>query len=375
MLSLAIILYAGILAAPIQATTAPVNESTPPAEAHVRRSDAPLTPQKVSTLQARASSGDATAQLKLAHAYESGNGVPQDNQKAAVWCKKAAEQGDAAAQALLGFLYLTGQGVDRNKQEAVKWFHKAAFQGNGEAMFNLGASYYNGDGVSQDEDQAYAWFLLAKEAGSPPATAAVLREETALDAGDINESYDDIGNMYDGGTDLPKDEQRAAKWFIKSAMRGDTSAQLAMADRFLNGIGVAQDFVEGKHWCEEASKKGDSRGTYCVGVIYQRGLGVPRNPKEARKWYERAATQDNRPATMALAEMDITGEGTKPNRLAACLLYAKLVREGDQDALKDLVKLKTQMKAKEWKKVERQLPSIGIDAKKLNALLKENGAK
>lgn len=272
-------------------------------------------------------------------------------------------------------MYLSGQGVKQDKAEAVKWFHKAAFQGNAEAMFNLGASYYNGDGVTRDEQQAYAWFLLAKEAGSPPANAAVLREEAVLDAGDINESYDDIGNMYGRGTDLPKDEKKAAEWIMKSARRGDTSAQIAMADRFLNGIGVAQDFVQGKRWCEEASKKGDSRGTYCVGVIYQRGLGVPRDPKKARKWYEQAAAHENRQAMMALANMDITGEGTKPNRVAACLLYVRLVRDGDQDALKDLVKLRDQMKTKKWKRVEKQLLLIGVDAKKLNKLLQENGAK
>jgi len=374
MLTLVIALLAAALPITAQGTKAPANPSTSVRQVATRASRPPQSLEQISELQRRAAAGDAEAERKLALAYASGNGISQNNQKAASWCRKAAEQGDAKAEAELGVMYLTGQGVKQDKAEAVKWFRKAAFQGNAEAMFNLGASYYTGDGINQDEEQAYAWFLLAKEAGSPPATAAVLREETALGAGDINESYDDIGNMYDGGTDLPKDEQRAAKWFMKSAMRGDTSAQLAMADRFLNGIGVAQDFVEGKHWCEEASKKGDSRGTYCVGVIYQRGLGVPRDPNEARKWYERAAAQGNRPATMALANMDITGEGTKPNRVAACLLYAKLVRKGDQDALNDLVKLRNRMKAKEWKKVERQLPSINIDAKKLNALLQKNGA-
>ena len=271
----------------------------------------------------------------------------------------------------MGLMYLTGQGVARDKKQAVWWFHKAAFQGNADAMFNLGASYYNGDGVGPDEEFAYAWFLLAKAAGSAPATAAVAREEKTLDNVSVNESIDDIAQMYDAGTSLPKNENEASKWYLQAATRGDPSAQIAIAGRFLNGVGVTQDFGQGKQWCEEAAKEGDSVGLYCVGFIYQHGLGVPPSVKEARKWYQRASDRGNREATVILAGMDVAGNGTKTDRVAAALLYAKLISSGDAPSVKNLASLKRQMSAKEWKKFEGQLPAMFIDPKKINKLLSE----
>ena len=40
-----------------------------------------------------AESGDPSAQLMLAHLYESGNGVPQDKGEAEKWLRRAAAQG------------------------------------------------------------------------------------------------------------------------------------------------------------------------------------------------------------------------------------------------------------------------------------------
>ena len=63
-------------------------------------------------LQKQADSGDASAQLALGSAYESGNGVRQDPKQAAVWYRKAAEQGNPKAQNSLGVLYWLGNGVE-----------------------------------------------------------------------------------------------------------------------------------------------------------------------------------------------------------------------------------------------------------------------
>jgi uncharacterized protein len=369
-----LILVIGVLAAGMAGSARSVAKPLPHTQSAATQSAQPSTTSsapQIAQLQALASSGDASAELKLAQAYESGIGVEENDQTAAEWCKKAADQGDAGAQALMGLMYLTGQGVARDKKQAVWWFHKAAFQGNADAMFNLGASYYNGDGVGPNEEFAYAWFLLAKAAGSAPAAAAVQREEKTLDNMSVNESFDDVAEMYDAGASLPKNESEASKWYLKAATRGDPRAQIAIADRFLNGGGVAQDFGQGKHWCEEAAKQGDSIGLYCVGLIYQRGLGVPPNVKEARKWYQRASDRGNREATVILAEMDVAGDGTKTDRVAAALLYARLISSGDTPSVKSLASLKKQMTSKEWKKFEGQLPAMFIDPKKLNKLLSE----
>ena len=91
----------------------------------------------------KAEQGDADAQSNLGFMYAKGQGVPQNNKKAAYWFTKAAEQGDASAQYNLGVMYDNGQGVHHDYKQAVYWWTMAAEQGDASAQFNLGRIYHN----------------------------------------------------------------------------------------------------------------------------------------------------------------------------------------------------------------------------------------
>ena len=65
-----------------------------------------------------------------------------------------AEQGDAYAQAVLGSMYYNGHGVPQNDEEAVRWFRRAAEQGFADAQTGLGSMYYHGRGVPQNDQEA-----------------------------------------------------------------------------------------------------------------------------------------------------------------------------------------------------------------------------
>ena len=80
-----------------------------------------------------------------------------------------AEQGEANAQLALGAIYARGQGVPQDDDEAVRWFRKAAEQGEAKAQFALGFSYYQGIGVQQDTDEAIHWYRKAAKQGDPQA--------------------------------------------------------------------------------------------------------------------------------------------------------------------------------------------------------------
>jgi len=53
---------------------------------------------------------------------DNGDGVPEDDTKAAHWYRKAAEQGDEHAQFKLGFLYAKGECVPEDDVQAYAWF-------------------------------------------------------------------------------------------------------------------------------------------------------------------------------------------------------------------------------------------------------------
>src|SRR5215475_16230625 len=73
------------------------------------------------SLQQKAKSGDVEAMLKVAHAYESGSGIPPDPAEAARWYTLAANAGDPWAQTKVALLYLQGVGVTKDPREAVRW--------------------------------------------------------------------------------------------------------------------------------------------------------------------------------------------------------------------------------------------------------------
>lgn len=83
-------------------------------------------PQDSSQLQAQAERGDLNSLVKLAQAYEKGEGVPQDFQTAFKWYRKAADLGDARAQNRVGEMLGVGKGVPGDKLEAVRWYQKSA---------------------------------------------------------------------------------------------------------------------------------------------------------------------------------------------------------------------------------------------------------
>jgi len=103
---------------------------------------------ELESLRQRAEEGDADAQYNLGFVYETGLGVPQDDEEAVIWFLRAADQGHAEAQASLGFLYSTGDSVPQNYVEAVRWYRLAADRG------------FKGEGVLQNYVEAHKWFNL-----------------------------------------------------------------------------------------------------------------------------------------------------------------------------------------------------------------------
>jgi TPR repeat protein len=113
-----------------------------------------------------AEQGDAYTQFSLGVMYLEGRGVPQDDQTAVTWYRRAAEQGDAAAQTNLGWMYANGRGVPQDDKTAVTWYRRAAEQGVAKAQTFLGGMYATGRGVPQDAVYAHMWFNIAASSGN-----------------------------------------------------------------------------------------------------------------------------------------------------------------------------------------------------------------
>ena len=71
-------------------------------------------------------------------------------------------------------MYLIGDSVPQSEEEAVRWYRKAAEQGLPQAQYCLGNMYKTGNGMEEkDESEAVRWFLKAAE-----QDVAYLRKDT-----------------------------------------------------------------------------------------------------------------------------------------------------------------------------------------------------
>ncbi|MBR2779092.1 MAG: sel1 repeat family protein [Firmicutes bacterium] len=245
----------------------------------------------VKNLRLAAEDGHPGAARKLGRLYQDGNGVAQNDAKAAEWYKKAMAGGDVPAANLLGTLYDLGKGVLQDSLESVRLYHLAAKKGSMKAVNNLGYMYEHGRGLPQDAAKAKRLYTLAAEAGVQRAVqhmGEVYEYGLAGDGKDINLAealkwYDrceskasytalekrilegediamirEIGMKFASGTDLPKDYSRAVKFLRTAVDRGDLSLAPLLAAFFETGKGVEKDHYEAYRWYNAANREKDA---------------------------------------------------------------------------------------------------------------------
>ena len=309
-----------------------------------------------------AEQGNVESQVWAGWMYGTGNGTPQDYTEALKWYSAAADQGDAMAQSNLGTMYLNGRGVESDYAVAAKWYLKAAEKGLSTAQYNIGKLYYDGTGIARNYAEAFKWLLKAAEQGMAEAQRAV---GAMYDSGtgtnqDCHEAFTwilkavaggnavaffDLGGMYETGRGTTKDLKKAVelylksaelgytlaqcavaymyktgklpvskeecvsinlmesvKWCRKAAEQGDASAQILLADSYLSGQGVNQDFSESVKWYRKAAEHGLARAQYSLGRAYENGEGVTKNVNESMKWYRKAAEQGHHEASKRIKQ-------------------------------------------------------------------------
>ena len=79
---------------------------------------------------------------------------------------KRMEVGDASAFALMGSFHGRGQyGLPQDSAKAVELYHRAAKLGSAIAYNNIGNAYDNGKGVERDEKMASHYYELSAMGG------------------------------------------------------------------------------------------------------------------------------------------------------------------------------------------------------------------
>ena len=291
-------------------------------------------------LRQQAEAGNADAQFNLGIAWINGSAGTVDYEKARYWWEKAAAQGQRIAQYNLGVLYDEGRGVSQDYHLAAQWYRKAAQQGFISAQYNLGNLYRDGKGVPQNAYIARDW------------------QEKAAAQGDRDAMYV-LGSLYrQGALGISGDGQHALAfyWLEQAAMRGQPQAQAELADLYARGEGVARDPATAAKWqqaaataqtgaentdnsdltaieqTEQAAMHGDTQAQVALANHYAHGDGIARDEEAALKWWQVAAAQGSTDAMQALARH----YRDAADRSQAEHWYLAAAEKGDSSAYREL---------------------------------------
>jgi hypothetical protein len=218
-------------------------------------------------LDPMARAGHPGARNILADAYDAGNGVDRDPQRALDLYRAAAAQGLARASYNLGVLLTEGRpGIPADVAQAIVHYEDAMAQDYAAAFNNRGVLYTKGQGGAADPVKAVEMFRRAHELGDLNGTdnlADMLRrgEGVAADVPRALElwrgaaarghgpSINNLGAMYANGIGVATDTQAAFALYLLAARKGALQAGLNLAAAFADDVAPRHDDLRALAWC------------------------------------------------------------------------------------------------------------------------------
>ena len=262
----------------------------------------------------KASKGEVKYQLILANKYYEGviavgfctgckeTLVAKDYKKAFYWYQKAFKQDSSEAATKLGEMYEQGKYVKQDINKAKEYYEKAEIL---KFMEKQSAEMKDIVNIPYKEREDYVYTYFRKEITNKELEKALyylsynfyeLRKE---DIKKINELKD---------IDYKKYEELANK--------GDSFAQLVVADRYYKGIGVKQDFAKAFEYFSKSSAT-QRCAESALGNMYFKGEGVEKDTQRAIDlWTKNLYTEEY---------LDDPEDDTKEDCSLAALKYPNLM--------------------------------------------------
>jgi TPR repeat protein len=169
-----------------------------------------------------------------------------------------------------------------------KWFEIAAEQGDLVAAFNYAVCLAEGVGVPRDDVRAAFWLKRA--------------------ADDLVSAQYWYGRMLAEGRGVPRDDAEAITWFARAAEAGLVEAQVALAERHLNGLGTPRNPQLAKAWLLQAAAE-HTGAMFALGALHADGQDIETDHEEARRWFVRAAKREHPLAALMIARYAVRGLG------------------------------------------------------------------
>lgn len=177
---------------------------------------------------------------------------------------------------------------EENYKDAIPAWESAAQQGDPVSQYILGGIYMEGlHGVKKDVKKAISYY---EKSGS-----------SVSQNGYVVMSQENLGQLYQYGKVVPRNDQLAAQWFLKAVERDSSSASLGLAElaekeaKSLKSSPEKQQEIYQKalSYYEKSGKasRPSSVALYRLGEIYEKGeLGQTPDIEKAFRFYYKSAS-------------------------------------------------------------------------------------
>ena len=109
-----------------------------------------------------------------------------------------------------------------------------------------------------------------------------------------------------------KDYKLVVKVVNPLAIEGEAWAQRGLADAYILGQGVVQDYAEAAKWYRFAAQQGDESAQLNLGNLYSKGQGVVQDYVKAHSWYQLSTVNG---FTGAVKNRDIVAKQMTPQQI------------------------------------------------------------
>ncbi|KAG1672527.1 hypothetical protein FOA52_002836 [Chlamydomonas sp. UWO 241] len=302
-------------------------------------------------LQKAAAAGDIEATAHLGHMHANGHGTPKDFAAARKWLQKAADANSPSGQFGLGYMYLNGLDVEEDAEAGFKLLSQAANQGSADANFYLGVMHQHGMGArKKNPSKAFHHFTMASHGGHAlgmynaammqlggkgtaqackpalsllkqlaergPDAAALQNANEAFFSGNYPASL----TQYLQAAEMGIEAAQSNAAFIlhrgyaltrgltpnvtfallrRSSEQANVQSSLMVADAYMYGEGVEQDWVRASAVYYEAYLDRSPHAMWNLGYAHEFGIGVPKDLAVARRFYK-MARHTSKDATVAV---------------------------------------------------------------------------
>lgn len=255
---------------------------------------------------------DAVADYYLGRVYLYGYGQLKNTDLAMRYFLKSAEQGYLPAVQLMAKYSLMH---DKNPEQAVRWYKQAANEGDIDAQLFLSAAYLYGLGVKKNTDLASHYYIDAAKSGNSLAQFALA--ENFLDS--RHSSNNKLGLI----------------WLNKSATNGNPQAQTKLAELYIEGKSVTQDLNKASDLLDKAIAQNFTPALLVMGnLVLSQG-----NMNKALDLFNQAAKQNNPDAYLELAHLYLQDKSPVYNPETGFSWTLKAAQAGSPIAQKELAAL------------------------------------